>query len=302
MVYKVDPYIPSDGAFDPEKSLNAEDIANLVKWGQNFVRLGVMWEGVERKEGVYDEDYLDKVEALINRLGEAGIYTLVDAHQDVFARSICGEGVPDFYAKQVIGDHPVCVNSFVDWMLSPIYDAIGICQSIKDYGYKMDKHGDPLITDCQKEMFGIYYTTKESFTAFDALFKNKQGLQDKFIAYWDHTSARFAKNPYVVGYDPFNEPLAGNPFQDLTLEVPGVADRKRLAPMYEKIFKKYQANDENSLMWFEPPPQPDSLPIGGGITAPVGFEKPPGGEVGSANHVLNDHTYCCAIVLDACKD
>ena len=39
----------------------------------NFVRLGVMWEAVERSEGTYDEAYLDKVETLINKLGEAGI-------------------------------------------------------------------------------------------------------------------------------------------------------------------------------------------------------------------------------------
>ena len=46
VVYKVDPYIPSDAEFDSELSLNDEDIANLKKWGMNFVRLGVMWEGV----------------------------------------------------------------------------------------------------------------------------------------------------------------------------------------------------------------------------------------------------------------
>lgn len=46
----------------------------------NFVRLGVMWEAVEKKPNFYDYDYLDRVEILINRLGEAGIYTLVDAH------------------------------------------------------------------------------------------------------------------------------------------------------------------------------------------------------------------------------
>ena len=61
-----------------------------------------MWEAVERTAGQYDEAYLDKVEALINKLGQAGIYTLVDMHQDVFARSICGEGFPDFYAKEAI--------------------------------------------------------------------------------------------------------------------------------------------------------------------------------------------------------
>lgn len=110
VVYKVDPYIPSEGAFDSNDSLNSEDIANLKKWGMNFVRLGVMWEAVERERGVYDLEYLAKVDSLITKMGEAGIYTLVDAHQDVFARTICGEGVPDFYAKEVIGERASCLG------------------------------------------------------------------------------------------------------------------------------------------------------------------------------------------------
>jgi len=48
VVYKVAPYIPTQDLFDPAESLNAEDIKNLKDWGFNFVRLGVMWEAVER--------------------------------------------------------------------------------------------------------------------------------------------------------------------------------------------------------------------------------------------------------------
>ena len=58
VVYKVPPYIPDTQTFDPQKSLTAEDIANLKKWGFNFVRLGVMWEAVETEPGVYDWQYL----------------------------------------------------------------------------------------------------------------------------------------------------------------------------------------------------------------------------------------------------
>ena len=65
------------------------------------------------------------------------------------------------------------------------------------------------------------------------------GLQDKFVAYWDYTSDRLAKNKYVVGYDPFNEPLPANMLQDMTLFTPGVADRKLLAPMYSRVYEKY---------------------------------------------------------------
>ena len=80
VVYKVDPFIPSDGAFDPDTSLNDDDIALIASLGLNFVRLGVTWEAVERTKGVYDDSYLDKIEQLVNKLGAAGIYTLIDAH------------------------------------------------------------------------------------------------------------------------------------------------------------------------------------------------------------------------------
>ena len=45
-----------------------------------------MWESVEREPGVYDLDYLDKVDKLINKLGDAGIAVIVDNHQDLFSR------------------------------------------------------------------------------------------------------------------------------------------------------------------------------------------------------------------------
>jgi endoglycosylceramidase len=98
VVYKVDPYIPDRNNFDAQLSLTDKELDDLVNWGFNFVRLGVMWEAVERAPGQYNMTYLDDVENLIARLGERGIYTLVDMHQDILARKICGEGLPNFYA------------------------------------------------------------------------------------------------------------------------------------------------------------------------------------------------------------
>ena len=80
VVYKVHPFIPQNDTFDSQLSLTDAEIDDLVKWGFNFVRLGVMWEAVERAPGVYNESYLDDVEELVNKLGAKGIYTLVDAH------------------------------------------------------------------------------------------------------------------------------------------------------------------------------------------------------------------------------
>jgi len=64
-----------------------------------MVRLGVMWEAVETAPGVYNQTYLNEIDSLITKLGEAGIVTLVDAHQDIMSRLVCGEGMPNFYAK-----------------------------------------------------------------------------------------------------------------------------------------------------------------------------------------------------------
>jgi hypothetical protein len=39
-----------------------------------------MWEAVERAPGKYDEEYLQRINHMIYKLGEKGIYTMVDAH------------------------------------------------------------------------------------------------------------------------------------------------------------------------------------------------------------------------------
>ena len=45
------PYVPDYDTFDLDLSLTEEDMNNLVKWGFNFVRLGVIWEALEVSEG-----------------------------------------------------------------------------------------------------------------------------------------------------------------------------------------------------------------------------------------------------------
>jgi hypothetical protein len=56
----MDPYIPDvNGAFTPDTSMDARDVQDLKDWGINQVRLGVMWEAVERAPGKYNDTYLD---------------------------------------------------------------------------------------------------------------------------------------------------------------------------------------------------------------------------------------------------
>ena len=93
VVVKLPPYLPTLDKFDYQYSLNTHhDLETMKRLGFNSVRLGVIWEAVEKSPGEYDNDYLNKVEEIINTLGQNGIYTMVDAHQDVFSRNFFGEG------------------------------------------------------------------------------------------------------------------------------------------------------------------------------------------------------------------
>jgi hypothetical protein len=130
-----------------------------------------MWEAVEKQPGVYDTDYLNSINDLINKLGDRGIYTMVDAHQDVFSRSLCGEGMPSFYIPDEKLNHQ-CPNSTLPW----VFEIFGACKSMKDYGFRYDDNGWPLIEDCTKHPFPIYYTSPESISAFEMLYKNIDGL------------------------------------------------------------------------------------------------------------------------------
>lgn len=40
---------------------------NLKNWGINSIRLGVMWAGVEPKEGHYNQTYLNLMRKLVDK-------------------------------------------------------------------------------------------------------------------------------------------------------------------------------------------------------------------------------------------
>ena len=79
-------YLPIQDHFDFDMSISDQDLEYMRDWGTKIVRLGVMWESVERTAGVYDTEYLDQIDSLINRFGDYGMAVIVDNHQDLFSR------------------------------------------------------------------------------------------------------------------------------------------------------------------------------------------------------------------------
>jgi hypothetical protein len=80
-IVKGAPYIPETEYFDIDISLNKDDHATLSDLGVNVYRLGSMWKGLEPTRGVYEADYLKKLDQIVSEAEEYGIYTLLDKHQ-----------------------------------------------------------------------------------------------------------------------------------------------------------------------------------------------------------------------------
>ena len=55
-VVKGPPWIPSILQFDPLTSLSERDFSLLVSLGLNFIRLGIMWPGLEPIQGQYSSE------------------------------------------------------------------------------------------------------------------------------------------------------------------------------------------------------------------------------------------------------
>ena len=88
-------------------SFSQEDIEYFESWGLNAVRLGFMWPGAETANGTFNQTYLDDALDIVNAAGAGGIYTLIDAHQDILSKKFCGEV------------SCCCINTEIELMQSP---------------------------------------------------------------------------------------------------------------------------------------------------------------------------------------
>ena len=76
---------------------------------------------------------------------------MIDGHQNVMARIICGYGVPNFYAKIIVKDAK-CETTFKHLLMYRSMNKLGVCSNFRDhYQYETDLDGNPLESECQKQ-------------------------------------------------------------------------------------------------------------------------------------------------------
>lgn len=154
---------------------NIEQLLEVYsKKGFNLVRLGVFWDGVEPKPGVYDDAYLDKVAKVVEKAEQCGIYIMLDMHQDLYSVKY-GDGAPEWATLDEGLNHP---ENLTMW-----YEAYLSSQAIMK------------ATD-------NFWANKE---ASDGV-----GLIDHYAAMWEYIAKKFKGYSNIIGIEPMNEPYMGS--------------------------------------------------------------------------------------------
>ena len=79
-----------------------EHFSRLRGWGLTFLRFLITWEAIEHAgPGIYDEEYLDYLVAVVRKAGEHGLHLFIDPHQDVWSRMSGGDGAPGWTFEAV---------------------------------------------------------------------------------------------------------------------------------------------------------------------------------------------------------
>jgi PKD repeat protein len=177
-----------------------EHFARLREWGVTLMRFLVEWEAVEHAgPGLYDEEYLDYVRAIVEKAGEYGISVFIDPHQDVWSRWTGGNGAPAWTLEKIGMD------------ITKLHETgAAIVHQL---------YGDPFPhmiwpTNHTKlaaaTMYTLFFAGNEFApnTKVDGV-PVQEYLQSHYINAIKKVAERVADLPNVIGYDSMNEPGRG---------------------------------------------------------------------------------------------
>lgn len=160
----------SDGRLplEPIPEFGAEDARRARQLGFNLLRLPLNWSGLEPQPGHFDDAYLRRVQENVDHCRAAGVYVLLDMHQDAWSKEIGEDGAPL-------------------WAIQPPPEKL---------------LGGPLLDLEARRLSG------QVLRAFKGFFEeDREGVQGRFIAAAASLMRRFAGDEAVVGIEIFNEPL-----------------------------------------------------------------------------------------------
>lgn len=185
-------------------AFGADDARRMRELGFGVLRLPINWSGVEPERGRYDDAYVERVAEVVALCAAARIHVLIDFHQDAWSKEIGEDGAPL-------------------WAIHPP---------------PTELLGGPL-----GDTLAARRASMQVLEAFDSFFVDDdddpedERLQAAFAAMAAHVALRFADEPWVVGYDLFNEPSTPDHY---------------LVPFHARVTAAIRSVDTRHLIFFEP--------------------------------------------------
>ena len=207
-VVKVPPYTPESEGF------NSADAQFLADNGINVVRLGIDWAALEPEPGVYDTAYLQSIEQTVQTLGNAGVYSLIDLHQDSYSTVFGGEGAPTWATETGDAANP-SLPFPLDYFFNP----------------------------AEANAWDAFWSNADA--------PNGIGLEDNYSQMLEYVANAFNGNTDVAGIEIMNEPSPGSETLS-TLLGGSFFDSQELTPFYNQAAEAIRAVDPSTPIFFEP--------------------------------------------------
>jgi endoglycosylceramidase len=176
--------------------LTSADCARMAELGFNVLRLPINWSGIEPEPDQYSEPYLLAVDAAIECAWNAGVYVIVDLHQDAYSKEIGEDGAPL-------------------WAIVPEPEML--------LEGPLEDLADRRLSTQVAKAFESFFATGDP-----------HGLQAAFIDVLALVGTRYAGHPGVIGFEIFNEPvIQGNLLYPFTF---AAAERLRAVAPEKLVF------------------------------------------------------------------
>lgn len=227
--------------------------------GANVVRFTISWEGVHPDVDTINTLYLDQVIAQMRHAIDNRMHILLDYHTDLFSRHLfgpdsvhTGNGAPawvtppgDYPPEQCLVNGVLCIH----WSFNNLFN-----EAIR-LGYRNFFNNAPFAT-----RLGVRY------------------MQDEFLWQLEQTLDYLAQSltpeefVYVLGVEPYNEPVYGEGHHDTAAEF----DNEKLWPFYQRVRAILDTTGWESKLVFAEPQVFWNLNVPGLATGGGHLETPPG--------------------------
>jgi hypothetical protein len=199
---------PSDDTSVEGVDVCQYDFPQLRPLGYDVIRLNVSWSLLEPQPGQIDQRYIARIAQVVGWAKQAGIYVVIDMHQDAWSKYI-------YTAPGETCQAPLEAIRGFDG--APLWASQHVAPACALHG---TRELDPAVQEDFQKLYD------------DASAPDGVGLQEHYANALLALAQRFHEQPAVAGYEIINEPSPG--FN----AAPGEVDATELFPFYAKVVQR----------------------------------------------------------------